>query len=331
MNILMLGGTRFVGLAITREALTRGHTVSVFHRGTNPGPEDLAVEHIYGDRERPDDLAALRGRVWDAVIDTSGYVPGVVRASAQALAGSGWYAFVSTVSVYADHATPNTDESYPLSQIADDAAAAVTSATQINGDNYGALKVRCEREVSAAFGARTTIVRPGIIVGPHDPTDRFTYWVRRIGRGGDVLMPDQLAQPWQLIDARDLAALTLGLVERHVNGIFNACGEPTPVAQIFEAARNPAASARFVTVDSAFVARHELSDWAKLPLFVSADEHSGLYSVNCDRARAEGLRNRPIAETVADLAAWDAARGVDALKIGLTAAREAELLAAWRG
>jgi 2'-hydroxyisoflavone reductase len=331
MNILMLGGTRFVGLAIVREALTRGHTVSAFHRGTNPGPDDLAVEHIYGDRERPDDLAALRGRTWDAVIDTSGYVPGVVRASAQALTGCGWYTFISTISVYADHATPNPDETYPLGHIADDVAAGVTSGTQISGETYGPLKVRCEREVTAAFGERATIVRPGLIVGPHDGTDRFTYWVRRIGRGGDVLMPDALAQPWQLIDARDLAAFTLGLVERRVAGVFNACGMPTPAAEIFDAARNPAAPARFVTADADFIAKHELSDWAKLPLFVQTEDHAGLYSVNCDRARAEGLRHRPIAETVADIATWDAGRAVDTLKIGLSAAREAELLAAWRG
>jgi 2'-hydroxyisoflavone reductase len=331
MAILIIGGTRFVGLAIAREALARGHDVTVFHRGSSPGPVDLTVEHIHGDREKPADLDALRGRVWDAVIDTSGYLPATVREATAALAGCGWYAFISTVSVYADHATPDADESYPLGRIDDAAADAVTSATQINADNYGPLKARCERIVLDAFADRSTIVRPGLIVGPHDPTDRFTYWVRRIRRGGDVLVPDALAQRWQVIDARDLAALTLTLVELAIAGVFNACGQPTPVSEMFAAAEDPARPARYVTVDGDFMTKHDLHSWQHLPFFAPNDGYAGLHAVNCDRARAAGLRHRPIAETIADIAAWDAARGVDTPKMGLSAEREAELIAAWRG
>jgi 2'-hydroxyisoflavone reductase len=335
MNILIIGGTRFVGLAIVHAALQRGHTLTVFHRGKNALPNNLQVERVFGDREDLASLEPLRGRTWDAVIDTSGYVPRSVDAAAQALSQCGGYTFISTVSVYKDHATPHTDENYPLGSIDDAAADAVISAAQITGENYGPLKARSEAAVVRAFGARALIVRPGIIVGPNDHTERFIYWVRRLQRGGDVLLPAVLDHPWQLIDARDLADFVVTQTEQRAHGVFNACGPATPARGIFDAiaagVSADAPSAALVPFSAAFSEQHSLFDWQLLPLLVPAGgSHDGLYQVNCDRARAAGLRHRPMAETVSDIAAWDAARGAPALKGGLPAEREAELLALWR-
>lgn len=340
MKLLILGGTRFLGRHILEAALARGHDVTLFHRG-NSLPDDLPpVERLIGDREK--DLSALVGRRWDAVIDTSGYVPGVVRASAQALhEAAPFYTFISTISVYADHATPNADESQTLATLPAEQVAQVSSASQITGENYGALKALCEAEVTEAFPDAACMVRAGLIVGPHDPTDRFTYWVRRAARGGAVLTPDTLDSPWQLVDVRDLAAWTLSMSERRVAGIFNATGpapeQPLLFGDVLRAAADAAGQQpEWVRVDAAFIEAEEIVSWQHLPLHIppGVAEYAGFYSVNCARAIAAGLTFRPIASTVRDTLAWDQARlslgaGVE-LKMGLSAAREAELLAKWR-
>src|SRR4051812_46918651 len=207
MRILLLGGTSFLGRHLIDEALARGHEVTLFNRGqTNPGlyPQ---VEELRG--ERGGDLAALQGRRWDRVLDTSGYLPADVRRSAGLLAGAAdHYAFISSISVYADTATAGQDESAPVAQLpecADEGA--------LGGETYGALKALCEQAVQEAFGERALVVRPGLIVGPHDGTNRFGYWVHRIGEGGEVLAPNPPAQNTQFIDARDLAAFVLDLAE----------------------------------------------------------------------------------------------------------------------
>ena len=199
MKLLLLGGPRFLGRALTDSALERGHELTFFNRGTtNPGlyPE---AERLLGDRAS--ELSALAGRAWDAVIDTSGYLPAAVRAAAETLADSGLYCFVSSVSVYADFTRP-TDEESPIAELGD-------LGDEVTAESYGALKALCEEAVRGCFSDRALVVRPGLIVGPHDPTGRFTYWPHRVARGGDVLAPGPSDRPTQFIDVRDLAEWTL--------------------------------------------------------------------------------------------------------------------------
>jgi 2'-hydroxyisoflavone reductase len=330
MNLLILGGTRFVGRHVVTTALERGHRVTVFHRGNTPLENMPDVQHILGDREI--DVTLLGTRAWDAIIDTNGYVPKHVRAACQTLANAGHYTFVSTISVHADNATPNADETYPLGVITSEKIAAVDSAKQIDGENYGPLKALCESEVAQAFGSRALIVRPGMIVGPFDYTDRFTYWVRRVAQGGDILVPDALTQRWQFIDGRDLAQFIVTLSENRATGVFGATG-PTPDTRMSagDVLRGIAAvagvRANFVPLNKAFMEEHDLFSWSNLPFFLPADapDTAGLYEVNCARAVAAGLRFRPLAETLRDTLAWDRARGGE-LKMGLSDARHAELL-----
>ncbi len=336
MKILILGGTRFVGRHILELAAVRGHTLTLFHRGKTQPAGLPDAEHILGDREG--DLSALQGRAWDAVIDTSGYVPSAVRAAAQMLrAAAPYYLFISTISAYADSATPGADESYPLGSMPAEQAAAVTSASQVTGENYGPLKVLCEAEVQTAFADRTCVVRPGLIVGPYDASDRFTYWVRRVAQGGDVLVPQALDARWQVIDARDLAAWALDLTEQRITGVFNATGpepeHPLTMAAVLDAAaaQRPAVARRLISVSDAFLKAEGLDGWQHLPLVLPADsnEHAGFYYVDCRRAIAAGLTFRPIADTVRDTLMWDAMRE-GPLAIGMSPQREAEALAKWR-
>lgn len=336
MKILILGGTRFVGRHVLELAAARGHALTLFHRGkTHPAglPE---AEHLMGDREG--DLSALRDRTWDAVIDTSGYVPSAVRASAHMLrAAAPYYLFISTISAYADSATPDADESYPLGSMPAEQAAAIGSASQVTGENYGPLKVLCEAEVQAAFAGRACVVRPGLIVGPYDASDRFTYWVRRVAQGGDILVPEAHHARWQVIDARDLAAWVLDLTEQRIAGVFNATGpapeRPLTMGAVLDAAAalRPAVARRLVSVSDAFLKAEGLDSWQHLPLVLPADstEHAGFYHVDCRRAITAGLTFRPIADTVRDTLLWDAARE-GPLAIGLSPEREAEALAKWR-
>ncbi len=216
MKILVLGGAHFLGRHVVEQARHRDHTVTLFNRGqTAPGlfPD---VEELHGDRDGG--LDALRGRHWDAVIDTSGYVPRIVRQSAELLASFvSRYLFVSSISVYADFHRTHIDETYPVGQVDD-------KTTEDVGQFYGPLKALCEQVVEAVYGERAVIVRPGLIVGPYDPTDRFTYWVRQFARGSHVLVPGSPDRPVQLIDGRDLASFMIDLLENRDSGVFNATG-----------------------------------------------------------------------------------------------------------
>lgn len=327
MKLLVIGGTRFLGRHFVEAALARGHAVTLFHRGrSNPGLFP-AAEAVLGDRDGG--LGALAGRTWDAVLDPSGYVPRVVRQSAAALAGrAGFYAYVSSISAYAPPLAPGADESAPLATLADPAV------EEITGETYGGLKAACEREVARVFGERALVVRPGLIVGPHDTTDRFPYWPRRLARGGDVLAPGDGGQPVQVIDARDLAAWLLAMIERGAGGTYNATGPAGPVTMrdVLEAAALVlGVPSRLVWVDEAFLLERGVTPWTELPLWVPREE-AGLDEVSIARALAAGLELRPLAATVRDTLAWDLARpdsareGSPALRPG----REAELLAAWR-
>ena len=321
MKILVLGGTKFLGRATVEAALNRGHDVTLFNRGTTNAELFPGVEKLRGDRTG--DLSTLAGRHWDAVVDPSGYVPHVVRRSAEALDGSvGRYLFVSSISVYADLSAGPSEDS-PRADLGDMPVDELLSAYE----NYGPLKALCEDAAWDVFGDGATVVRPGLIVGPHDPTGRFTYWPHRIARGGDVLVPGPAWREVQLVDVRDLAAWIVTAAVTRLTGPFNASG-PTTLGAVVDAARRvTGASARSVEVDDAFLARHEVGEWMELPLWVDTrnEDWRRFLEVDVTRAVEAGLGFRPLDETVA--ATLEHAHPVDG--VGLTPEREAELLAAW--
>jgi 2'-hydroxyisoflavone reductase len=316
LKLLVLGGTKFLGRAIVEAALAAGHEVSIFTRGqTNPDlfPE---AEHLLGDRDG--DLAALKGGRWGAAIDTSGFYPRVVRASAQLLAERvEHYTFVSSVSVYADLSTPP-NESSPVGIMEDETVEEMGDEFQY----YGPLKALCEAEVERAFPGRTLIVRPGLIVGPHDPTDRFTYWPRRLARGGELLAPAPADEPVQFIDVRDLGEWIVRLVEERRAGTFNAVNEGLPWSELL-------AGANVTWVDSSFLLEQGVGEWMELPLWIADPAFAGHARTDVSRAIDAGLTFRPLGETTRDTAEWDAMRGPGEAAAGLAAEREAELLDAW--
>ncbi|HEY0093963.1 MAG TPA: SDR family oxidoreductase, partial [Archangium sp.] len=250
-RILILGGTAFLGPQLVEAARARGHTVTLFNRGKTRPQLFPDVEKLHGDRDptKGEGLKALEGRTWDAVIDTSGYVPRMVRASAQLLAPHvGQYLFISSISVYKDMSRPGLDETAPV------ATTSEPDNETIGGENYGALKALCEQEAEAAFPGRTTNIRPGLIVGPEDPTQRFTYWPERVARGGEVLAPGDGSDPVQFIDVRDLAEWTLLALENRDVGVFNATGptQPLTVGEMLEACKQAGQSdATFTWADAA--------------------------------------------------------------------------------
>ena len=321
MKLLVLGGTKFLGRAAVEAALARGHEVTLFNRGeTNPElfPE---AETLRGDREH--DLSSLKGRSWDAVIDPSGYVPHVVRASAEALADSvGHYLFISSVSVYGDFSQPR-DEDSPLEELAEDKP---DDRLLENYSNYGALKALCERAVSETIPDRHALVRPGLIVGPHDPTGRFTYWPHRIARGGEVLVPGPPEETVQFIDVRDLADWLIDLSESKVAGTFNATNQGVSWKTLAETCRDVAGSAAsFTHVDAEYLAGQGVDEWMELPLWLHDPESVGMHKTDVSRAIAAGLTFRPLEDTVR--ATLDEAETTDTA--GMAPEREAELLAAW--
>jgi nucleoside-diphosphate-sugar epimerase len=299
VKLLVLGGTKFLGRHVVAHALARGHEVTTFTRGqTNPElfPE---AEHLRGNRDG--DLDALRGRTWDGVVDTSGYVPRVVRQSAELLRDAvRRYAFVSSISVYADFSAA-VDESTPVAQLEN-------PDTEDVLPNYGALKAACERVVDEVYGERSARVRAGLIVGPFDPTDRFTYWPRRIAAGGDVLAPGDPEAPTQFVDARDLAAWLVQLALHGPGGTFNATGpaEPLTMRELFERSRAALRSdANFVWADDETVLAAGIEPWTELPLWLPGTDYAGMARADVSRALAAGLAFRPLEETVRDTFEWD--------------------------
>lgn len=328
MNLLILGGTRFLGRHLVQAALARKHTVTLFNRGSRPGMF-AGVEELRGDRSSGrQGLQVLRGRRWDAVIDTSGYLPRLVGASAEALRDSvGRYVFISSISVYAEFADAP-DEWSPVAELAD------PSSEDIPRD-YGALKAACERVVEATFGDRALNIRPGLIVGPFDPTGRFTYWPVRLARGGEVLAPDDPAGAVQFIDVRDLASWIVQATEQDTGGVFNATGPAQPLSFetfLHEAARAVEAQCRFTWVAAPFLQTKGVQPWTELPLWV--DDAPGLNRTNVTRAIGAGLTFTPLAKTVVDTLAWAQEHvrmhGSESLgSAGLRAEKEAGVLAAW--
>ncbi|MCZ7545148.1 MAG: epimerase [Anaerolineae bacterium] len=326
MKLLILGGTRFVGRHLVEAARARGDQVTLFHRGqTNP---DLFpdVEKLHGDRDGG--LEALAGRRWDAVIDTCGYVPRIVRASAEYLSGAvEHYTFISSISVYADGSIPNQDENAPLATLADE------TVEEVNGETYGGLKALCEQAAEAAMPGRVFTIRPGLIVGPHDPTDRFTYWPVRVARGGEVLAPGRPDRPVQVIDARDLAWWNLRMIDAGKVGVYNATGpaHTLTMAAMLDACRAAGPSdAAFTWVSEAFLLEHEVGPWMELPLWLP-EANNGLMQADCSQAIGDGLAFRPLVDIARDTLAWHNTRPADyAWRAGLMPEKEAQVLDAWR-
>jgi len=331
MRLLVLGGTKFLGRGIVDAALERGHSVTLFNRGqTNPGLY-AEVESLRGDRDG--DLSALAGREWDAVIDPSGYIPRIVRASAELLRGAvEHYVFVSSISVYDFPLPGGYDESAPLTPVVED-------ADEVTGEVYGGLKVGCENVVRDVFPGAHTNVRSGLIVGPHDPTGRFTYWPVRIARGGDVLAPGDPRRPVQVIDYRDLGAWLVHAAEQRVVGDFNVTGEPTlTMGALLETCRDVSGSgAELVWMSDEFLLGEGVGPWMELPLWLEPGEEAFLQA-DVSKAVGTGLHTRPLAETIAATLEWAAggaepgalASGMQIGEAGMRPEREAELLALWR-
>lgn len=330
MNILIIGGTRFLGRALVEAARLGGHRVTLFNRGiSNPGlfPD---LEQITGDRKA--DLGALRGRQWDAAIDTCGYEPQVVRRSAEALAGAvERYVFISSISVYADVSKPGVDENGPVEQLAQDADETFAI------EKYGALKALCEQAAEQAFPGRALNIRPGLIVGPYDPTDRFTYWPWRISQGGDVLAPGRPGHLTQFIDVRDLAGWIVRMVEHKQHGVFNATGpaEPMTMGRLLETSlqisqNSGSPEARIHWVSESFLLENNVRPWEDLPLYIAENDpaSAGADQVSIQKALHAGLTFRPLEETLRATIEWAKSRPADhAWRAGLAREREAELLA----
>jgi len=328
MRILIIGGTRFVGRHLVESALVRGHEVTLFNRGKSNPDLFPRLETILGDREK--DLDKLKGRIWDAVIDVAGYVPRIVRLSAEGLKGSvSRYVFISSLSVYDDASFKKIgiNESDPVAKMPKE-------PTDENAlETYGPRKALCEQIVQEIYRERALIIRPGLIVGPHDPTDRFTYWPVRVARGGDVLAPQKPEAPIQIIDARDLAEFTIKLIEENASGIYNATGPnyELTIGKLLEVSKQVSGSnANFRWASLEFLKEHKVEEWSDMPTWVpDIEENRGFSRMNISKAINVGLKFRPLEETVRDTLEWAETRPPNhEWRAGLTAEREAEVLAA---
>ena len=338
MKILIIGGTRFVGRHLVAAALARGHDVTLFNRGTQPSDAD--VETIHGDRNH--DLAKLKGRRWDVVVDTCGLLPRVVKASAEVLADAlERYVFISSQSVYANLSAPGVDETGTVGTLSSEQlkeANAIDSSGQASaasyGKMYGPLKALCEQAAEEVMPNRVLNVRPGVIVGPFDYMDRFTYWVERVARGGEVLAPGRPDYAVQFIDARDLAEWLTSVIERKENGIYNANGRPNALTMknLLDECRTVSHSdASFTWASEDFLLSEQVAAWSELPLWLPEDAAphlKGFMFVNSDKAFKAGLTLRPLRETIADTLAWRTTNP-EKLKAGIDSDREQALLRKW--
>jgi 2'-hydroxyisoflavone reductase len=325
MKILILGGTSFLGPQIVEAAVARGHVLTLFNRGkTNPGlfPD---LEKLHGDRDG--DLKSLEGRSWDAVVDTSGFVPRIVSMSASLLAPSvKQYVFISTISVFADGIKPGTAEDGPVATTPDELSEDVKKY-------YGALKALCEKAAEKAMPGRVWNIRPGLIVGPDDKTDRFTYWPVRVAKGGEVLAPGDGNDGVQYIDARDLGAWIVLGIERNLTGIYNATGPAkklTMKAFLDGVKKGVGGDAKFTWVSADFLEKKEVAPWSDMPVWVPG--HEGITQLSNAKAVGAGLTFRSVAASAKDTLAWYKTLAQDRrgkLLAGISADKEKELLAAW--
>lgn len=332
LKILVLGGTQFLGPAIVEYALKRGHTLTLFNRGkTNPQlfPD---VEKLRGDRKTKD-LKSLEGRKWDVVIDDCGYVPRHIREVCEILKGNvQQYVFISSVSAIGDKVAPGTDETAPVATMPDETVEKVM-------EFYGPLKALCEKAAEEAFPGKTANIRPGLIVGPTDPTDRFTYWPVRVDRGGEVLAPGDPADPLQVIDVRDLGEWIVHVAEERICGVFHALGPPREkkltIGDLLTACAAASKSkSTFTWVDADFLAQQHVEAWQDMPVWVpTRGDMGGFNQFDVSRAVSKGLRFRPISETVGDTLKWWKSLPEERqkkLNYGISPEREAEVLKAWK-
>lgn len=328
MNLLIIGGTVFLGRHLVEAAQARGHTVTLFNRGQHNPDLFPDVEKLRGDRDGGMD--ALKGRTWDAVIDTCGYVPRIVRQSVELLADSvGHYTFISSISVFAGFARDGMDESAPID------IAPPTMAEEVTFASYGPLKAACEAVCEEVMPGRTLVLRPGLIVGPYDSSDRFTYWPYRVAQGGPVLAPGEPGEPAQIIDVRDLAEWNVRMVETGTTGIYNATGPdyPLTIGTVLETCKEAAQSdANFVWLPEDFLEKEQVGAWMEMPLWIPrSGGMTGLQTIDCGKALRAGLTFRPLLDTCRDTLAWAQTRpATHEWKAGMKPEREAELLARWK-
>lgn len=335
LKILVLGGTRFIGLHMTALALERGHTLTFFNRGKTKADRYPEVERIKGDRNG--EIDGLKGRQWDVVIDNSGYVPRHVRLTAELLAPNvRQYVFTSSISVYPNFSVPR-DEKSEVGKLADE------SVEKVDGDTYGPLKALCEQAAEKAMPGRTTVIRPGLIVGPDDNTDRFTYWPARAARGGEFIAPGGPSNAFQIIDARDLAAFTINAVEKNITGTYNLVsnvnefkfGELTDacIAAAKKQAK-PANAPHATWLPAEFLEEQKVAPWSEMPVWLPAKSDEAAFAGTCNAAaRAQGLKITALRKTVDDTLAWHLARPAEErekLKAGIAPDKEATVLAAWK-
>jgi 2'-hydroxyisoflavone reductase len=327
MKILILGGTKFLGRHLVDAALARGHEVTLFNRGKTDPNLFPNLETIIGDREH--DIEKLSDREWDAVIDVAGYLPRIVRLSAERLAQSGnvkRYVFISSISVFADFKKVGMNESDPVGKLEDE------SIEEITGETYGPLKALCEKAVQEIYRDRALIIRPGLIVGPHDPTDRFTYWPMRVKRGGDMITPDKPQTPIQIIDVRDLSEFIIKLIEENASGIYNATGpdHELMMGEFLDACKLMSGSvATFHWASAEFLKEHDVAPWSDMPVWIpDTEEDAGFSRVDVSKAFQAGLKFRPLEETIRDTIAWAETRPEDhEWRAGLNPTKEKILLA----
>ena len=338
MKLLILGGTIFLGRHLVESAVARGHEVTLFNRGRHDAPALPDVEKLQGNRRG--DLHELNDRLWDSVIDTSGYVPGVVRSSARMLSGAvDHYTFVSSQSVYANFDIAGIDETHPVKELTEQQlieAEAIDPGDGIiavgYGELYGGLKAACERVVEEEMPGRALRVRAGLIVGPYDYSDRFTYWVRRLAEGGEVLAPGECDRPVQFVDVRDLADWLVSMAETRQTGTFNATGPDHRLTMedllcVCREASNSDGS--FTWVSDEFLKSEGVAGWTELPLWLPAEDMiANFFSIEISKATRAGLVYRPLLETARDTLLWDKTNTKE-LRAGLSRERENELLQAW--
>jgi 2'-hydroxyisoflavone reductase len=339
MKILIIGGTRFLGHHLISAALERNHEITLFNRGLTSNENSPNVEIVHGDRNF--DLGKLAGREFDCVIDTCGYLPESVRISAEALKDRiDNYIFISSISAYADFSKPNFDESAPIAKLTKEQEARFAEIDLRSspmaydlGEMYGPLKVLCEEEAEKAMPGRACIVRPGLIVGKYDNTDRFTYWLDRVAKGGKVLAPGNPDRFIQFIEAKDLAEWIILMAEQKTAGIFNATGKPDEMSMggLLEEIKSASKSdALFHWASEAFLKLENIEPWSEMPLYIAESDESekGFLRANIDKALEKGIKFRRLRDTILDILEWRKSFNTD-LKAGISAEREKELLRRW--